>query len=84
MSEVRIPQGGLRRPKPKYVSTVATRRREHITARHDYYGRYLLRYTTYTRQSIHPLQVGSAHVCVMDDFGFLAPVYSICPDWRAM
>lgn len=84
MGEVRIPQGGLRRPRPKYLPTVATLLTEDISPRYDHYGRYLYRQTGYSRRSIYPMQVGSAHVCVMDDFGFLQPVYSIAPDWRAL
>lgn len=83
MSE-RIPQGGMRRPRAKHAPTVATMLNEHITPRYDRQGRYHLCHTTYSRKSIHPQQVGSAHVCVVDDFGFLQPVYSIAPDWRAL
>lgn len=84
MTEQRTPQGGLPRPRPKYTPTGATMRNEYISPRYDHYGRYLLQHTAYSRRSIYPMQVGSAHVCVMDDFGFLQPVYSIDPDWRAL
>lgn len=84
MVDVRIPQGGLRRPPPKHAPTVATLINECITPRYDHHGRYLLQHTTYSRRSIDPVQVGSTHVCVVDDFGYLQPVYSIAPDWRAL
>lgn len=84
MTEKRTPQGGLPRPRPKYTPTVATMLTEDISPRYDHYGRYLYRQTGYSRRSIYPMQIGSAHVCVMDDFGFLQPVYSIAPDWRAL
>jgi len=83
MTEQCIPQGGLRRPRPKNTPTLATLLNECITPRYDHHGRYLLQHTSYSRRSIYPMQVGSAHVCVVDDFGFLHPVYAIAPDWRA-
>lgn len=80
----RQPQGGMPRPKKKHALTLSTELHEQITSRYDQYGRYLLRHMGHSRSSMHLQQVGSAHACVIDDFGFLQSVYSIAPEWRAM
>jgi hypothetical protein len=84
MTDQRTPQGGLPRPKKKHALTLSSALQEQITPRYDLHGRYLLRQMGYGRSSIQLQQVGSAHVCVLDDFGFLQVVYSIAPDWRAL
>ena len=85
MTDQRTPQGGLPRPKKKHaLITLSSALQEQITPRYDLHGRYLLRQMGYGRSSIQLQQVGSAHVCVVDDFGFLQVVYSMAPDWRAL
>lgn len=74
MSEVRIPQGGLRKPRSKYPVQMGSRTEESIEALGHGWYRWC---RTMQNRCSQPMQVGSAAYCVVDDFGFLAPI-----DWE--
>lgn len=80
MSEQRIPQGGLPRPRPKHHPlTAATHMQESITRQRD--GTYRLNYWKEDRYC-RPMQIGATQICVMDDFGFLVTLWSEGYPWH--
>lgn len=62
----RIPQGGRRRPPSKHKPTLGTTLQQRIERRQD--GTYRIWWTRDNR-CCNPMQVGSALIGVMDDFG---------------
>lgn len=67
MAENRIPQGGLRRPRPKLAPiNVATSTTQHESR--DSLGRYRIWYTKEDRY-LRPMQIGATCIYVVDDFG---------------
>ena len=71
MSEPRIPQGGLRKPRSKYPISSATSMRQHIDRMKD--GRYRV-WNSKENRCCRPVQIGVALICVVDDFGALQVV----------
>lgn len=78
MTEQRIPQGGLPRPRKHYRASVATSTREHIDRQCD--GTYRLWYSKENRCCM-PMQIGVAQICVMDDYGFLQVIKQEPQPW---
>lgn len=75
---VRIPQGGLPRPRSKHAKTVATTTTPHIDRMP--LGRYRCWWSKENRYC-RPMQIGAALVCVTDDFGTLVPVWEEAQAW---
>ncbi|MFZ7319690.1 hypothetical protein ACLS0R_11620 [Comamonas jiangduensis] len=74
----RIPQGGLRRPKPKHPPTLATTTIERIDRQKD--GTYRLWHSKEDRYC-KPMQVGVAQICVMNEYGFLVVIKQEAMPW---
>lgn len=68
MNTQRIPQRGLPKPPPKrYPKTMATSTVERIQRQPD--GTYRVTHWKENRCCL-PMQIGSAQICVMNDYGF--------------
>lgn len=81
MTEQRIPQGGLPRPRPRHpkpVPTVATSTVEHIDRQQD--GTYRV-WQSKENRCCRPTQIGVALICVMGDYGFLQVIKQESQSW---
>lgn len=71
MAEVRIPQGGLRKPPPKHAPTPAT-----TTQRHQEWHAVGVTKVWWSKENRYcqRMQVGTALYCITDDYGQLVTV----------
>lgn len=74
---MRVPQGGLRKPRKTYPATVATSTTLHIDRLPR--GRWRVWWSKEDRY-FKPMQIGSALVCVVDNFGDLVTVWEEAND----